>query len=234
MADKHENSEEHHDDGHHVNYFAIYITLLVLFGISVAGPVIGDVTGVAWITLVTAFGIAIVKARLVIDNFMHLKWEKRIMKWVLTTSLLLMFLMVAGVSVDVLNHEGNNWENVAAREATARGINGEGAPEEEVAPEEAAPAGFNAESTFNIVCASCHGAAGDGAGPAGAMLDPAPADFTDPEFWAERDMARIVQVIRDGAVSVGGSPLMVAWGASFSDDQIQALADHVATFRPNE
>jgi cytochrome c553 len=66
------------------------------------------------------------------------------------------------------------------------------------------------------------------------MLDPAPADFTDPEFWAERDMDRIVQVIRDGAVSVGGSPLMVAWGASFSDEQIQALADHVATFRPNE
>jgi len=40
-------------------------------------------------------------------------------------------------------------------------------------------------------------------------------------------------VIRDGAVSVGGSPLMVAWGASFTDEQIGELADHVGSFRPN-
>ena len=230
MADKHENGTEHHDDGHHVNYFKIYAILVVLFLISVAGPELGIRT----VTLVTAFGIAVVKASLVVQNFMHLKWEKRVMKWMLSTSLILMFLMVAGVSVDVLNHEGSNWENVAAREATARGLEGETLEEGAPAEEEAAPAGFNVESTFNIVCASCHGAAGDGSGPAGAALDPPPADFTDPAFWAERDMERIRTVIRDGAVAVGGSPLMVAWGASFTDEQIDQLVEYVATFRPNE
>jgi len=237
-----ENQEQHRGghgadgDGHGGShgphhYRNIYLILVMLFLISVAGPELG----IRWVTLITAFVIAVVKANLVIQNFMHLSIEKRIMKWVLATSLLLMFLMVAGVSVDVLNHEGNNWENVAAQEAIARGVAGEGEAEEEGEAETEVPVtAFNVVSTFNIVCGSCHGQAGDGSGPAGAALDPAPANFTDPAFWAERDMDRIVQVIRDGAASVGGSPLMVAWGASFSEEQIQQLADHVATFRPND
>ena len=124
------------------------------------GPIVADVirevTGVAWVatllTLVTAFGIAVYKAKLVIENFMHLKWEKRIMKWMLTTSLLLMALMFAGISPDVMNHEGNNWQNVAAQEAVARGID---SGEEEVVEEDTAPAvevAFDVESMFNIVC----------------------------------------------------------------------------------
>ncbi|SVD28055.1 uncharacterized protein METZ01_LOCUS380909 [marine metagenome] len=230
--------QEHHDDGHHVNYKKIYFTLLALLAISVAGPLVAELIDVAWmatlLTLITAFGIALYKAKLVIENFMHLKWEKRIMKWVLTTSLLLMALMFAGISPDVMNHEGNNWQNVAAVAAVARGID---SGEEEAVEEDAAPAvelAFNAESMFNIVCATCHGPEGQGDGPAGVALDPRPASFVDPEFWETRDMDRIVQVITNGAASVGGSPLMVAWSASFDEGQIQDFADYVMTFRPNE
>lgn len=224
--------EQQLDAGHHVNYKKIYFTLVGLLIISVIGPFFG----ILIVTLVTAFGIALVKANLVIENFMHLRWERRIMKWMLATSLLLMFLMFAGVSVDILNHEGRNWENVAAREAIERGVASEGpggaAAAAEEANESAAPAEFNATNAFNTVCASCHGTAGDGNGPAGAALDPSPANFTDPAFWADRDRDRIVNVITNGAASVGGSPLMVAWGASYSDEQIQQLADHVMEFRP--
>ncbi len=222
--------QEHHDDGHHVNYKKIYFTLLALLVVSVVGPFFG----ILWLTLITAFGIALVKANLVIQNFMHLKWEKRIAKVVLTTSLLLMALMFAGISPDVMNHEGNNWENVAAVAAVARGID---SGEEEAVEEDAAPAvelAFNAESMFNIVCATCHGPEGQGDGPAGVALDPRPASFVDPEFWETRDMDRIVQVITNGAASVGGSSLMVAWSASFDEGQIQDFADYVMTFRPNE
>ncbi len=225
MVETHETHEQH--EAHHVNYRKIYFTLVTLLIISVAGPFVG----IKWVTLITAFGIAVVKANLVIQNFMHLKWEKRIMKWMLTTSLILLALMVAGVSNDVLNHEGNNWENVAAKEEVQRGLqpameaaNAEGTPE--VAEE------FSAQNTFNTICAQCHGRAGDGTGPAGAALDPHPANFTDPDFWATRDMDRIRNVITNGAASVGGSPLMVAWGASFSQDQIAQLADYVSHFRP--
>jgi len=243
MAEQHDDKHHGagHGDAHHVNYKKIYFTLLGLLVVSVVGPFFG----IVWVTLITAFGIAIVKANLVIQNFMHLKWEKRIAKWFLTTSLVLMALMMAGVSVDVMNHEGNNWENVAAMAAVERGIPLEPGEETEMAEEaETEPtetAAFNAPQMFGLVCGSCHGAAGDGTGPAGAALNPKPANFTDPAFWAEqnlgsqfpvRDRARIVQVIANGGASVGKSPLMVAWNASFTPEQIEQLADHVMSFRP--
>ena len=226
MSEHHDQHDQH--GSHHPNYKKIYFTLLGLLVVSVVGPFFG----IVWVTLVTAFGIALVKANLVIQNFMHLRWEKRIAKWVLATSLVLMALFVAGVSVDVLNHEGNNWENVAAQAAVERGLAamaGEVVVEEEV---EVVEAGFNVTNTFNLVCASCHGAAGDGTGAAGLALDPRPANFTDAAFWSTRDRARIVNVITNGATAVGGSPLMVGWSASFTPEQIQELADYVAAFRP--
>ncbi|MDX1493826.1 MAG: hypothetical protein R3253_07205, partial [Longimicrobiales bacterium] len=71
MSENSENREhdsqhgDGHDDGHHhVNYFKIYVTLVVLFLISVAGPEVGEFTGLRWITLITAFGIAVWKANL--------------------------------------------------------------------------------------------------------------------------------------------------------------------------
>jgi len=235
-----ENNEQHgdhgHEDGHDVPYFKIYLTLLVLFAISVMGPKVGELTGLKIITLVTAFGIALVKARLVINNFMHLKWEKRIMKWMLTTSLLLMALLVAGVAPDVMNHEGNNWENFAAQAAVERGLGDEHGVEVDEPVEVAAvdPGVFSAQSSYGIICSTCHGAAGDGTGAAGAALDPAPANFTDPAFWVDRDRDRIMTVIRDGAVAVGGSPLMAPWGALYDAEQLGLMADYVMSFNPGQ
>lgn len=233
MSENNEHEHEHgdgHDGGHHINYFGIYVALVILFLISVAGPEVGELTGLRWITLVTAFGIAVVKANLVIQNFMHLKWERKLMKWVLATSLLLMLLMVAGVSPDVMNHEGNNWENLAAKAAVERGVDGEA---EEAAPVEVAAAGaFSAQSAFQGVCSTCHGSAGDGNGPAGAALDPPPANFTDAAFWAERDKERIMTVIENGAASVGGSSLMAPFGGLYSEEQLSELADYVISFAP--
>jgi caa(3)-type oxidase subunit IV len=226
-----------HDDDHHVPYFKIYLALLVLFAISVTGPKIGELTGLKIITLVTAFGIALVKARLVVNNFMHLKWEKRIMKWLLTTSLLLMALLVAGVAPDVMNHEGNNWENFAAQAAVERGLGGgehEGEAEEATEVAVVDPAVFEAQASFGLICSSCHGAAGDGTGAAGVALDPKPADFTDPTFWESRDRDRIITVIREGAAAVGGSPLMAPWGALYDEEQLGLMADYVMSLNPGQ
>lgn len=238
MSENSEHHDEHgHGDGHGTGfYFKIYLTLLVLFLISVAGPEVGEATGMRWITLVTAFGIAFWKARLVINEFMHLKVEKRIVKWLLTSSVILMALMVAGVSPDVLNHRGNNWENLAAQAAVERGLAemaGE-TVEEEGEAVVAEPVGFTAAASYGTVCATCHGAAGDGSGVAGAALDPPPADFTDPAFWEGRDRERIITVIRDGAAAVGGSALMAPWGALYDEEQLGLMADYVMSFNPND
>lgn len=233
-----ENNEHHEEHGHGTgHYFKIYVTLLVLFIISVIGPEVGEFTGIRMITLVTAFGIALWKARLVVNEFMHLKVEKRIMKWLLTTSVILMLLMVAGVAPDVLNHRGNNWENLAAQAAVERGLNGDDHGEEGEGGEEVVEvveAGFSAAGSYGIVCASCHGASGLGDGVAGAALDPAPANFTDPAFWEGRDRDRIITVIRDGAAAVGGSALMAPWGALYDEEQLGLMADYVMSFNPNQ
>jgi caa(3)-type oxidase subunit IV len=110
-----------HDEAAHLKlYFRIYITLLVLFGISVLGPVIGGIVGSKSLVIVTAFGVAIVKAYLVCAHFMHLNIEKRYIGYLLTTTLVFMFLFYAGVSPDVMEHHGRNWENVAAQNEVAR------------------------------------------------------------------------------------------------------------------
>lgn len=107
---------EAHDDSH---YIRIYKILLVLFVISVVGPEVADLMGggtiAQAIVLLTAFGIAIVKAYYVLAYFMHLNIEKRIMWYLLTISLILIGVFYFGVAPDVMNHEGQNWENCAAK-----------------------------------------------------------------------------------------------------------------------
>ncbi|MCB9758451.1 MAG: c-type cytochrome [Alphaproteobacteria bacterium] len=105
-------------------------------------------------------------------------------------------------------------------------------PVEPVAP--AAPE-FNAEATFKTTCAPCHGEGGAGDGAAAAALNPKPANFNDPAFWAERDDAHIHKVIKEGGASVGKSPLMAPWGGQFNDEQIDQLVAYLkTTFKPAE
>jgi caa(3)-type oxidase subunit IV len=114
----HEHDAGSHEHGHHTNYFKVYFVLLGLLCVSIAGPMIG----IKWLTLVTAFGIAVVKAYLVAANFMHLKVEKKYVVYLLLTALAFMFLFYAGVSPDVMHHRGRQWENVAAQEWSKKAL----------------------------------------------------------------------------------------------------------------
>jgi len=116
---------EHQEHGHHVNYWKIYWILLVLLALSIAGPMIG----IKAVTLLTAFGIAVVKAYLVAANFMHLKFEKKYVAYLLCTAIAFMFLFYAGVSPDVMKHRGRGWHNVAAEKETERALSA--SPEKE-------------------------------------------------------------------------------------------------------
>ncbi len=100
------------------NYVKIWGILIVLLIISLIGPEFG----IQWLTLVTAFGIAFVKAGLVIKYFMHLTVEKKIAQYILIACLAMMALMFFGIAPDVMNHEGQNWENVAAKQEIERAL----------------------------------------------------------------------------------------------------------------
>lgn len=74
-------------------------------------------------------------------------------------------------------------------------------------------------------CASCHGAAGNGLGPAARGLDPAPIAFTDAERARERSLFALYQVIGQG---IDGTA-MPSFSSLPADDR-WALAFHSGTF----
>jgi len=98
-------SEHAEHTEHATNYVKVWAILLVLLMVSIAGPFLE----IKIVTLVTAFGIAIVKAYMVAKNFMHLNIEPRYAVYLLTTMLVFMLLFFAGSAADVMKHEGTNW-----------------------------------------------------------------------------------------------------------------------------
>jgi len=90
---------------HEINYVKVWAILLALLVVSIAGPFLG----IKIVTLITAFGIAIVKAYLVAKNFMHLNIEPRYAVYLLTTMLVFMLLFFSGAAPDIMKHEGRNW-----------------------------------------------------------------------------------------------------------------------------
>jgi caa(3)-type oxidase subunit IV len=120
----HEEHPAHEEHGHHPNYFRVYVILLVLLGVSIVGPEFG----IRWVTLVTAFGVAVWKAYLVAKNFMHLNLAPRYVGYLVATCLVFMVLLFAAVAPDVMKESGTRWEkpglhqlNVEAHEAQAHG-----------------------------------------------------------------------------------------------------------------
>jgi caa(3)-type oxidase subunit IV len=104
---EHAHTEEHHGPKY---YIKIWGWLLLLLIISLIGPELGNRP----LTLITAFGIAIVKALMVAAYFMHLKVEKKYIWYMLYTMLLMVFMFFLGTASDVMKPDGNNWTNEAA------------------------------------------------------------------------------------------------------------------------
>jgi caa(3)-type oxidase subunit IV len=124
--------QDHADDHGQSYYVKIWAILLVLLILSILGPIVAPHLAFgfleAWmITLMAAFGIAVVKAYLVAANFMHLNVEKRYISYLLGTMLMLMLLFFAGTAPDVMEHKGQNWENVAVQNEIERALEAEGA-----------------------------------------------------------------------------------------------------------
>ena len=87
---------EAHD---HPNYEKIWYWLLILLAISVAGPMLE----IPWITVLTAFGIALIKTFMVAANFMHLKFEKKIIWYLLIIAIIFLGIFYFGVAADIMN-----------------------------------------------------------------------------------------------------------------------------------
>ncbi len=100
---------EEHAEHHGPSYFKTYIILMGLMLISLIGSEIGKATDIIAITLISAFGIAVVKAYLVAARFMHLNIEKRYIVYMLTTCVVFMFLFYSAIASDIQRDTGTNW-----------------------------------------------------------------------------------------------------------------------------
>ena len=89
----------------HPNYVKIWYWLVGLLVLSVAGPMLE----IPALTLITAFGIAIVKSYLVAAYFMHLKFEKKIIWFFLILSFCLLGVFFFGTASDLMMTDGDQW-----------------------------------------------------------------------------------------------------------------------------
>jgi caa(3)-type oxidase subunit IV len=99
---------------HETSYVAIWGILCALLVVSVLGPLVG----IRLLTLITAFGIAIVKAYMVCRYFMHLNIEKKWVAYILGFMLALMLVFFGGVAPDVLEPDGLRWQKTYVEPAT--------------------------------------------------------------------------------------------------------------------
>ena len=97
------------DTHHHTNYTKILYWLIGLAAVSFIGPEITEHRG---LVLFSAFGIALVKAYLVVVNFMHLPMAPRYVTYLMATTLIFVALFFSAVSPDVMKPEGSNWVKI--------------------------------------------------------------------------------------------------------------------------
>jgi mono/diheme cytochrome c family protein len=90
---------------------------------------------------------------------------------------------------------------------------------------------------YDMFCATCHGPAGKGDGPA-APKDPAPRDFSKGDFKYDADKdgkagadADLALIIKNGAAAYGGSPLMVGWGAALQEADVANIIAYVHSLK---
>jgi caa(3)-type oxidase subunit IV len=92
-----------HSSQHYLKIWGILVALLVV-------SVIGPMFEVQALTLITAFGIAVVKAYLVAKEFMHLGEAPKFVSYLMATCLVFMLLFFAGSAPDVMKDDGDNWK----------------------------------------------------------------------------------------------------------------------------
>jgi caa(3)-type oxidase subunit IV len=118
MSDPHSAHSAAHAEGHahgDSHYIRVWAILVGLLGVSVIGPLLE----IQIVTLITAFGIACVKAYLVAKNFMHINMTKRFVPYLVATGLVFMLLFFSATAPDVMKDEGTGWVKPAWQEAAA-------------------------------------------------------------------------------------------------------------------
>ena len=95
------------------------------------------------------------------------------------------------------------------------------------------PVPASAESTANGAklygryCAACHGREGNGDGPGGAKLTPAPSNLTDADWKHGATDQAIFTVIHDGVKNTG----MKAFGSRMTEHELWDVVNYIRSLK---
>lgn len=81
----------------HPNYFKIYIWLLALFGVSLVAAYLENFL----LMVVIVFAVSVIKSLMVLNYFMHLKWEPKVFQILIYLCLFVLAALLVGVYFDV-------------------------------------------------------------------------------------------------------------------------------------
>jgi len=84
-----------------------------------------------------------------------------------------------------------------------------------------------AADNYKTYCVQCHGMAGNGKGVNVRDMSVNPRDHTDAKAMSGRSDEALFKVIKEGGTSISKSILMPPWAATFSDEEIQDLVQHL-------
>ena len=86
---------------------------------------------------------------------------------------------------------------------------------------------------YDTFCSACHGAKGDGRGPAAKNLTGVkPRDFTSKDFVVEGHEEQIKQTIFEWAAKTfHGSPYMPEWKTTLTEQQISDIVEYLKAFK---
>ncbi|MBI3273400.1 MAG: cytochrome c [Planctomycetes bacterium] len=90
----------------------------------------------------------------------------------------------------------------------------------------------NGAALFRPNCASCHGYAGDGQGPAASYFERRPRDLTDANYLNTRTDEQLLEILASGGSHMKRSGIMPAWGTFFTVYERKDLVAYVRTHHP--
>jgi mono/diheme cytochrome c family protein len=86
------------------------------------------------------------------------------------------------------------------------------------------------EAIYRERCAVCHGLSGAGDGFNASNLDRPPQDFTSDSVMSAFPDSRLIDAVTSGGRAVGGTPMMPAYGKTFTAQDIRSVVAYVRTF----